>query len=338
MIESRLNELNLLRYRKFKEQRRSVFAVVVLLVATFFSFTAEFWANSKPLVIRYQGHVYVPVLFDTHPSVFGRDDITVMDYRELDMKDGDWALYPLIKWDPFESNKTVESYPSRPTRENWLGTDDRGRDVLSRLLYGFRYSITYAMLVWAACVFLSITLGGVMGYAGGWLDLAGQRLVEILNTIPYLFLLIILVSIFQPSLALLVILTSLFGWMSLAAYVRGEFLKNRKMDFVEAARAQGVGHARIVFRHILPNSLVPVITFSPFIIASHIYGLAALDYLGFGLPPPTPSWGELLQQAYKYFTVAWWLAVYPSVALFATLVLFSLVGEGVRNAFDPKKS
>jgi microcin C transport system permease protein len=254
------------------------------------------------------------------------------------MGEDDWAIWPLVRWDPYESNKTVESYPSKPTSDNWLGTDDRGRDVLSRLLYGFRYSISYAMLVWGFCVFLAVTLGGLMGYAGGWVDLIGQRMVEILNTIPYLFLLIILVSIFQPSLLILVALTSIFGWMSLAAYVRGEFLKNRKMDFVEAARAQGAGHSRILFRHILPNSLVPVITFSPFIIANHIYGLAALDYLGFGLPPPTPSWGELLQQAFKYFTIAWWLAVFPSLALFCTLVLFSLVGEGVRNAFDPKKA
>lgn len=338
MIESRLNELNLRRYQKFKEQRRSVFAVVVLLIAAFFSFTAEFWSNSKPLVLKYHGTLRLPVLFDYHPSEFGREDITVMDYHGLAMGEGDWAVWPLVKWDPFESNTKVESYPAKPSQDNLLGTDDRGRDVLSRLLYGFRYSIAYAMLVWAVSVCLAITLGGMMGYAGGWVDLVGQRLTEILNTIPYLFLLIILVSIFQPSLWILVILTSLFGWMSLAAYVRGEFLKNRKMDFVEAARAQGVGHVRILSRHILPNSLVPVITFSPFIIANHIYGLAALDYLGFGLPPPTPSWGEMLQQAYKYFTVAWWLAVYPSLALFATLVLFSLVGDGVRNAFDPKKS
>jgi microcin C transport system permease protein len=183
---------------------------------------------------------------------------------------------------------------------------------------------------------MGISFGGVMGYFGGWVDLIGQRMVEILNTVPLFFLLIILVSLFDPTLTLLIILTSLFSWIGLSYYVRGEFLKNRRKEFVESARAVGAGHLRLIFRHILPNSLIPVITFSPFIIASHILGLASLDYLGFGLKPPTPSWGELLNQAQKNFTVAWWLAVFPALALFSTLVSFALVGEGVRNAFDPR--
>ena len=337
MIERYLDELNLRRWRNFKEQRRSMIAVAILIVMGFFSFTAEFWSNSKPLVLKHHGAIYLPVLFDYHPSVFGVEDRTVTDYKAIPMNEGDWALWPIVRWDPFESNKVVASYPSPPTAQNWMGTDDRGRDVFARLLYGFRYSFAYAILVWILVTILAIVTGGIMGYAGGATDLLGQRAVEVLNTIPYLFLLIILVSIFNPSLTLLVLLTAALGWMSLSYYVRAEFLKNRKMDFVEAARAQGVGHHRIIFRHILPNSLTPVITFSPFIISGHIYGLAALDFLGFGLTPPTPSWGELLQQASKNFTIAWWLAVWPSVALLATLMLFSLVGEGVRAAFDPRK-
>lgn len=338
MIERLLrNELNLKRYRRFKQQKLAVVAFVALGVISFFSFTAEFWANSRPLVMRYHHKTYFPVMKDYHPTLFGVTDRLTMDYRSLQLGAGDWAIWPVVPWDPFENNTKVASYPSAPSSDNWFGTDQGGRDVLARLLYGFRYSITYAVLVWAFCVALAIVLGGVMGYAGGWVDLVGQRAVEVLSTVPYLLFLILLISIFKPSLGLLIVLTSLFGWISLSYYVRGEFLKNRKREFVEAARAMGGSHARLIFKHILPNSLVPIITQSPFIIAAHIYGLAALDYLGFGLTPPTPSWGELLNQAKTHVTIAWWLATFPSLALFVTLTLFGMIGDGFRNAFDPRK-
>jgi len=174
-----------------------------------------------------------------------------------------------------------------------------------------------------------------MGYFGGRIDFIGQRIVEILSTVPQFFLLLIVVSIFEPSLTWLILLSSVFGWIPLSYYVRGEFLKNRKKDFVEAAQSMGAGHIRILFSHILPNSLTPIITYAPFIIAADVVALASLDYLGFGLTPPTPSWGELLNQAKEYFTVAWWLATYPSACLFVTLTLLSLIGDGVREAFDP---
>jgi microcin C transport system permease protein len=261
----------------------------------------------------------------------------VTDYRGLELGAEDWAIWPVISWDPYESNQKVSSYPSRPTVDNWLGTDDRGRDVLSRILYGFRYSMAYAVLVWFLSFALGIAIGGGMGYFGGRVDFWGQRVVEIFSTVPQFFLLIIIISIFSPTLLLLVVLSSIFGWISISYYVRGEFLKNRKMDFVEAARSLGAGPSRIIFRHVLPNSLGPVLTFSPFVIAANMTALASLDYLGFGLAPPTPSWGELLSQAQKYFTIAWWLAVYPAGALFGTLVLLSLIGDGVRRTFDPKR-
>jgi microcin C transport system permease protein len=175
-----------------------------------------------------------------------------------------------------------------------------------------------------------------MGYFGGKLDFWGQRIIEILSTVPQFFLLIIIISIFQPTLLLLVLLSSLFGWISLSYYVRGEFLKNRNKEFVEASRALGAGHRKIFFSHILPNSLAPIITFSPFALAGNITALASLDYLGFGLTPPTPSWGELLNQAQKHFTDGWWLALYPSLALFLTLTFLSLIGEGVRDAMDSR--
>jgi microcin C transport system permease protein len=330
------NGLQLKRYRRFKKEKISVFSILLLLIIGFFSFTAEIWSNSKPLVLRYQGATYFPAVKDYHPSVFGIADEFVTDYRVLKLQDQDWVVWPLNAWDPFESNKNVERYPAPPSRDNKLGTDDRGRDILARILYGFRYSMIFATILWVLTVILAVVFGGVMGYFGGWVDMIGQRLVEILSTVPVLFLLIILVSIFKPTLLLLVLITSIFSWIGLSYYVRGEFLKNRKQDYVQAAYAIGVGHIGVIFRHILPNSMIPILTFSPFIIAGDVYRLAALDYLGFGLAPPTPSWGELLNQAQRYFTTSWWLAVFPSLALFLTLVLLALLGEGLRKAFDPK--
>ncbi len=339
-IERRFkNDLNLRRYRVFKKNPRAVFSLGLLVLLSFFSLTAEFWSNSRPLWLRYDQKQYFPVFKDPHPSALGLGG-SVIDYRKLplDASRGDSALWTLNRWDPYEYNVEVSRFPAPPSADNWLGTDDRGRDILARLLYGFRYSMAYAVIVWGLTVLVGVSIGGVMGYFGGWVDLVGQRFVEILNTVPIFFLLIILISIFEPTLWLLVGLTSLFSWISLSYYVRGEFLKNRKMEFVSAARSLGAGPLRIIFKHVLPNSLVPVITFSPFIVSSHVLGLASLDYLGFGLRPPTPSWGELLNEAQKHFTTAWWLAVYPGVALFTTLVVLALIGEGVRGAFDPKKA
>jgi len=340
MIEKWIkNEDTLKKWKRFKSNRLAVLSSWLVGVALFFSFTAEFWANNKPLYLNYNHKTYYPVIKNYHPSEFGSESSMVTDYRELklDKERGDFALWPVVKWDPFESNKVVEVYPSGPSKENWMGTDDRGRDILTRLLYGLRYSISFAFMVWILTFVTGTVLGGVMGYFGGRVDFWGQRIVEVLSTVPQFFLLIIIISIFQPTLLLLVILSSLFGWISISYYVRGEYLKNRKKEFVEAARALGAGHTRIFFKHLLPNSLSPIITFSPFVIAGNITALASLDYLGFGLTPPTPSWGELLNQAQKHFTEGWWLALYPSLALFLTLTMLSLIGEGVRDAMDPKE-
>lgn len=340
MIEKFIkNEDSLKKWKRFKANRFAVYSSWLVGIALFFSFTAEFWANSKPIYLKFNHKSYFPVVKTYHPSEFGLEGSMVTDYREMKISSerGDYAIWPIIKWDPFESNKVVEVYPSQPTKENWMGTDDRGRDILTRLLYGLRYSITFAVMVWVLTFITGTVLGGMMGYFGGRTDFWGQRVVEVLSTVPQFFLLIIIISIFQPTLLLLVILSSLFGWISISYYVRGEYLKNRKKEFVEAARALGAGHGRIFFKHLLPNSLSPIITFSPFVIAGNITALASLDYLGFGLTPPTPSWGELLNQAQKHFTEGWWLALYPSLALFLTLTMLSLIGEGVRDAMDPKE-
>jgi len=331
------NELKLKQWRRFKKNRLAVLSAIIVLIVTVLSLSAEIWANSKPVMMSYKGSIYFPAIKHYHPSVFDKatEDI-VTDYRLLNIKENGWAIWPLIKWDPYESNKSVAEYPSSPTTDNWLGTDEGGRDVMSRLLYGYRYSLAYAMLVWVITTIIAIILGGVMGYAGGTVDIIGQRVVEVISSVPFLFVLIMLVSVFKPGLFMLVVLTAFFGWIFMSSYVRGEFLRNRKKEFVEAARAMGAGHTRIIFAHILPNSIGPVITFAPFIIATYITSLAGLDYLGLGLPPPTPSWGELLSQAQQYFSIAWWLAVFPSLALFFTLVLLSLIGDGVRDALDPR--
>jgi microcin C transport system permease protein len=333
------NDDSLKKWRRFKSRRLAVLSTWIILIACFFSFTAEFWANSKPLYLKHDGKSYFPIFKTYHPTEFGEKKLLVMNYRELELDDerGDTILWPVIPWDPFESNKEVEYYPSEPTAENLMGTDDRGRDIFTRLLYGLRYSVTYSFLVWILTFITGTILGGIMGYFGGRTDFWGQRVVEVLSTVPQFFLLIIIISIFKPSLILLVILSSFFGWISISYYIRGEYLKNRKKEYVEAARAIGAGHTRIFFKHLLPNSLSPIITFSPFVIAGNITALASLDYLGFGLTPPTPSWGELLNQAQKHFTEGWWLALYPSLALFFTLTMLSLIGEGVRDAMDPKE-
>lgn len=338
MIERLIkNDLTLKRWRRFKKIKRSVASAWLFVFLLILSVTAEMWANSKPIVMSYNGSLYFPVIKTYHPSVFGQDDIYVTDYRALKMTEKDWALWPAIPWDPYEANTKVESYPAPPNPNNLLGTDDRGRDVFSRLIYGFRYSIGFALLVWISSYLLGITFGAVMGYMGGITDLIGQRIVEVFESMPILLLLITLVSIFGANMTLLVIFSAIFGWMLISAYMRAEFLKLRKRDFVEAARAQGVGQRRIIFKHVMPNAIGPILTFSPFNIAASIYSLAALDYLGFGLPPPTPSWGEMLQQAQNYFTIAWWLALYPSLAMIFTLTILNLIGEGVRDAFDPRK-
>lgn len=337
MIESLIkNDETLKKWRRFKSRKLAVLSAWVMGICCFLSFTAEFWANSRPIVMRYQEKIYFPIFADYHPTDLGIKSSLVINWKKLDLTDDDFAIWPVINWNPYESNKEVSFYPSEPTGLNWMGTDDRGRDILTRLLYGLRYSITYSILVWLLTFITGTILGGIMGYFGGRVDFWGQRVVEVLSTVPQFFLLIIIISIFKPSLALLVLISSIFGWISISYYVRGEYLKNRKKEFVEAARALGAGHGRIFFRHLLPNSLSPIITFSPFVIAGNITALASLDYLGFGLTPPTPSWGELLNQAQKHFTEGWWLAVYPSLALFLTLTMLSLIGEGVRDAMDPK--
>jgi microcin C transport system permease protein len=331
------NELSRKRWKIFSRSKTAMFSSVVLILLVFATFFSPFIANSRPILLKYNDSYYFPVFKDYTADTFNITDSLDIDYRSLQLhqEKGDYALWPVVQWDPFESNSKVETYPSEPTQTNILGTDDRGRDVFTRVLYGFKYSITYAVAVWFISLAIGTIFGGLMGFFGGKTDFIGQRIVEVLSTVPQFFLLIILVSIFTPSLLMLIVISCVFAWINISYYVRGEFLKNRNKEYVEAAHSLGASNWKIIFKHILPNSLTPIITFAPFTIAAEIVGLAALDYLGFGLQVPTPSWGELLAQAQRNYTIAWWLAFYPSLALFIVLTLLNLVGQGVRDAMDP---
>lgn len=330
------NELTLKRYRRFKKDKVAVASIWVLLTMFFFSFTAELWANNKPHMMKYNGKLFFPLVKDYHPSEFDRMDIFVMDYRELELGKGDWAVWPLMQWDPYESNKDVETYPSPPSKANWIGTDESGRDVATRLLYGFRYTMIFAICSWLVTYTIGVTLGALMGFKGGKVDLVGQRVVEVIESVPVLFVLITVISIFTPSLPVLVLIYAIFGWTDISAYMRAQFLSLRKREYVEAARAIGANNKRIVAKHILPNALTPIVTLSPFYIAGGVSALSFLDYLGLGLVPPTPSWGELMAQAQKWFTIAEWLAWGPLVAIVLTLTLLINIGLAVRDAFDSK--
>lgn len=331
-----LNPLTQKRWSKFKRDRLAWYSGWVLILLFVMSVLAPCITSDRPYVMKKEGRWYWPIFKNPTAMELGIQDRFSVDYSTLEFKKGEWAFFPPVRFNPYQSNPHLTRYPSPPTWENPLGTDDRGRDILARLLYGFRYSFIYAIGVWWITFVLGTVLGLSMGFMGSWVDLIGQRVVEVISSVPQFFLLIILVSIFDASLMLLVGISSLFGWISISYYMRAEALKIRKLEYVEAGRAIGLKTPWILFKHVLPNALTPLITFSPFAIAAGVTGLAALDYLGFGLTPPTPSWGELLNQAKKYFTYAWWLAVFPSLALFGTLTLLNFVGEGLRNAFDSK--
>lgn len=331
------NQLLKKRWRVFKNCRRGIYSLWLLLIFSFLSVTAEFWANDRPIVLVYKDKIYFPVIKYYPPSAFDltRETVTV-DYKKLQLAEEDFALWPVIPWNPYESNIQVSEYPSPPTGVNWMGTDNRGRDVFSRLLYGFRYSMGFAVLVWLCSFFIGSLLGMIMGFKGGWVDLLGQRCVEIFQSLPLNLILITFVAILGSDLWVLILYSTIFGWMNISLYIRSEYLKIRNMDYIESAKSYGLRPFQIMLKHIFPNALTPLVTFSPFKIANGIALLVVLDYLGFGLAPPTPSWGELLNQAESYFTTAWWLAFFPSLFLFLNLVSLNFIGEGIRMAFDPK--
>jgi microcin C transport system permease protein len=307
------------------------------------SLCAELIANDKPLVVRYQGQFYFPILQSQPETVFGGDFATPTDFLDPDIRrnittQGNWAIYPPIPYSFETLNYFSKSpNPAAPSAENWLGTDDRGRDVLSRLIYGFRLSILFGLALTAVGVTVGVITGALMGFFGGKFDLISQRAIEIWSAMPELYLLIIFASIFTPSIWLLIVLLAAFSWMGLSDYVRAEFFRNRALEYVRAARALGLTNMQIMRRHILPNSLTPVITFLPFRMSAAILSLTSLDFLGLGVPPGTPSLGELLSQG-KGNLDAWWISVSTFVVLVSTLLLLTFMGEALRDAFDSRKN
>ncbi|RYF28515.1 MAG: ABC transporter permease [Comamonadaceae bacterium] len=328
---------------RFKRNRLGFWSLVVFCVLVVVSLGAELVSNDKPLIVRYEGQTYFPLLKTYPEKTFGGDFETPTDYLDPFIKErlraGDnWALYTLNPYGPNTLNYFAKSpNPSAPTAENWLGTDDRGRDMVAQLLYGFRVSVLFGLALTFTGVVLGLLTGAIQGFFGGRTDLAFQRFIEIWGSMPELYLLIIFSALFSPSLALLLILLSLFGWMGLSDYVRAEFLRNRQLDYVKAARALGVGNAQIIWRHILPNSLTPVVTFLPFRMSAAILSLTSLDFLGLGVPPGTPSLGELLNQG-KNSIDAWWISLSTFAVLVTTLLLLTFMGDALRDALDPRKA
>lgn len=330
-------------WARFKRNRLGYRSLWLLGALLLLSALAEVLSNDRPLVAYFNGELTFPMIYNPPETRYGGDFATPADWSdplidEQFAKPGNWRICAI---NPHSATSIryfqSEPNPAPPGAHNWLGTDALGRDMVARLLYGFRVSILFAFALTAVGTLFGVTAGALQGYFGGRVDLGGQRLIEIWSSIPELYLLIIFASIFQPSLLLLLVLLSLFGWIGLSDYVRAEFLRNRGLDFVKAARALGLRNWQIIRRHVLPNSLTPVITFLPFRMSSSILALVALDFLGLGVPSSVPSLGDLVRQG-KSNLDAWWIILPTFVLLVLTLLLLTFIGEALRDAFDTRKS
>ena len=329
-------------WQRFRRHRRGYISLWIFGVLFGISLFAGVLSNDRPLLASYQGQWYTPLWHDYPETTFGGDFLAPTEWHDPFIQrqfaqDGNWALWPLNRY----SFNTLNYYaelpnPAPPSAQNLLGTDDRGRDVLARLLYGFRLSVMFGLALTAIGTLLGIVMGALQGYFAGRVDITLQRLIEVWSAIPELYLLLILASMFEPSIWVLLVILSLFGWMGLSDYVRAEFLRNRQLEFVQAARALGLPRRTIILRHILPNSLTPVLAFLPFRMSAAIVALASLDFLGLGVSDSSPSLGELLAQG-KNNLDAWWIALPTFGVLVGTLLLLIFIGEALRDALDPRK-
>ena len=360
-----ISPLNKRRWENFKANRRGYWSFWLFLILFIGSLFAEFIANDKPFLVKYDSHYYSPALFTYPETTFGGDFETATDYRDPFVQQkisekGGYMIWPLIRYSYDTHNLDLPTpAPSKPTwmlseaecktvlerkhlqscrdlEYNWLGTDDQGRDLVARLIYGFRISVLFGLILTLISSVIGVAAGAVQGYFGGWTDLLFQRFIEIWTSIPSLYLLLIISSVLVPGFFVLLGILLLFSWVSLVGLVRAEFLRGRNFEYIQAARALGVSNAVIMFRHLLPNAMVATMTFLPFILSSSVMTLTALDFLGFGLPPGSPSLGEMLSQG-KANVQAPWLGLtgFCAVALMLSLLIF--IGEAVRDAFDPRK-
>jgi len=365
-----LSPLNQRRWANFKANRRAFWSLIIFGILYGLSLFAELIANDKPILVQYQGEYFTPIWNFYPETAFGGDFRTEAVYRDVEVQcliisggledcwddpegviaevqetgtfGGEevvrgWVLWPLVPYSYNTVNDIGGSAPSAPDTNHWLGTDDTARDVLARVIYGFRLSVSFALVVTVLTSVIGIAAGAAQGYFGGWLDLIFQRIIEIWNSTPSLFIIIIISAIFTMSFWLLVFLMTLFGWTGLVGVVRAEFLRARNFEYVRAARALGVSNWVIMFRHVLPNAMVATLTFLPFIVTGTIGGLASLDFLGFGLPSSAPSLGEMTLQAKNNLSAPWLgFTAFFTFAIMLSLLVF--IFEGVRDAFDPRKT
>jgi microcin C transport system permease protein len=337
-----LNPINQRRLQLFKAHKRGYYSLWIFLVLFTLTTGAEFISNDKPIAVYYDNSLYVPI-FKAYPETFfGGEFETEADYRDEYVADlinaNGWMLWPVIRYSYDTINYRLEQpAPSPPTAENWLGTDDQARDVMARVIYGFRISVLFALILTLVSSVIGIAVGALQGFYGGKIDLLGQRFMEIWSSMPQLYLLIILASIVIPNFWWLLAIMLLFSWMGLVDVVRAEFLRGRNLEYVRAARALGLANRHIMTRHILPNAMVATMTFVPFILTGAITTLTALDFLGFGLPLGSPSLGELVAQG-KANLQAPWLGISAFAVLSVMLTLLVFIGEAVRDAFDPRNT
>lgn len=340
----KLNPLTLKKIRRFRSIKRGYYSFIVIMVMILISIFAEVLVNKRALIVHYQGKYYFPTYAPMTPgTTFGLDYVYETNYRELksrfrDEGEGNWVLMPIAPYDAYENDLREDDYPPFPPsikERHYLGTDTVGRDVVARLVYGFRIAILFSLLLLLTNYTIGISIGSAMGFWGGKFDLIFQRIIEIWSNIPVLYVIIIISSIVVPNLFMLILIMAFFGWIGMTWTMRTVTYKERAREYVLAARALGASNLRIIFKHIIPNTIAIIVTFAPFSVSAGIVALTSLDYLGFGLPPPTPSWGELLQQGWANLD-AWWMVGSVIAAMIVTLITVTFVGEAVREAFDPK--
>jgi microcin C transport system permease protein len=345
MIVIRLNPLTIEKISRFKSIKRGYYSLLIICVLVLLSLCAEMLVNNRALLVKYNGKYYLPTYGAIIPgSEFGLGYEYETNYRELHVilseDPENFVILPPVPYNPLETNFRENSFPPFPPSlesKNYLGTDKSGRDILARLVYGFRIAIFFSLILLACNYIIGITVGCFMGYLGGKFDLFLQRIIEIWNNIPYLYAIIIISSIVIPGFFSLLGIMVFFGWIAMTWYMRTATYKEKEREYVMAARVIGASTVRIIFSHILPNTVSVIITFAPFAVAGGITALTALDYLGFGMPPPTPSWGQLLSEASEYNISAPWIGISVISALIAVLTMVTFIGEAVRESFDPKR-